>query len=541
MTTTTSSNVLSLAIGQIRIQRLAKRAITPAELADWVESRFGWPAIHGTVHTDNGSEPSSWNLLPDGTMIHGFRDVSHGGVPVAVVDDADRYEATGHIPAARVTPDTDLDDGFDPEPVAAPPRPVDVPDWATPDTPAVSSVDIAREAELEAERAREAELAAEAETLAAAQDPSHPYPQITLEDLDDPTPFGSTLSPQQSTWTPAAHTPGPAPLPQTDPEPEPAPEPEPERSEAIPLSGPEDNGWVLATEPSPPETDETVPAGKALGGSGSDGTADSLTDHEDDDADFDDLVARFSPDTDTFESFESGDASQERRGLFGRRKNKPVETETVVDDTDETSTEPESDDDLSTDDVDADNSEPDERRKPRRFRPLLMVAALVLTVAAALPIVGNLTGAYYFVPVRSDSMTPEIAKGDLVIVRPIEAMDVAQQDVIVYEAPTPGSPRIIHRVVQINDSGDGRSAVTKGDNNAARDPWVVNLESTELWRSDITIPFAGHLLLLVENSNVRLVATGLALLSVLALVVSQRHRFTRRTRPGREPQAAGVD
>ncbi len=77
------------------------------------------------------------------------------------------------------------------------------------------------------------------------------------------------------------------------------------------------------------------------------------------------------------------------------------------------------------------------------------------------------------VVVVSDSMAPNINKGDLLFLQGVEPEDIEEGDVIVYDAHglwvgAPEDP-IVHRVIDIIEKDDKLYFVTKGDNNEHKD------------------------------------------------------------------------
>ena len=97
-------------------------------------------------------------------------------------------------------------------------------------------------------------------------------------------------------------------------------------------------------------------------------------------------------------------------------------------------------------------------------------------------------GFIYFVPgyglylVRSESMSPAINMGDLIITGPVNG-EVKEGDIITYEL---NGELVTHRVHSIEDS-----IVTKGDAVEDPDPWTVqdsSIQGTYLFK----IPYVGY-------------------------------------------------
>ncbi|WP_332643199.1 signal peptidase I [Aeromicrobium sp.] len=124
--------------------------------------------------------------------------------------------------------------------------------------------------------------------------------------------------------------------------------------------------------------------------------------------------------------------------------------------------------------------------RPTRTTPITIAASLgfVCIVATAVIAIFDLTP----IVVRSDSMAPEINRGDLVIARAASAGEVAVGDVISVE--NRAGVRITHRVVTVDPYGSSIQFTLKGDGNAVPDSQVYNETSIDkvLW----TVPKLGY-------------------------------------------------
>lgn len=90
------------------------------------------------------------------------------------------------------------------------------------------------------------------------------------------------------------------------------------------------------------------------------------------------------------------------------------------------------------------------------------------------------------VAVVSDSMEPSLYRGDLIVA---EGGSPQVGDIIIYSGPR--AYPIIHRVVDVTHEGGVTGYVTKGDNNAAKDPWTVSPEQIH-GKAILWIPFLGY-------------------------------------------------
>ena len=116
------------------------------------------------------------------------------------------------------------------------------------------------------------------------------------------------------------------------------------------------------------------------------------------------------------------------------------------------------------------------RRNVRRaLRLMVVIVSLALIAGLGLVVTGAAAG-YRPVVIQTGSMGDTAPPGALVIARPRPAGDVAVGDVLVMRPS--GGPTVTHRVIEIEQHGDARFAITKGDANEAPDaaPFPLNGE-----------------------------------------------------------------
>jgi len=152
------------------------------------------------------------------------------------------------------------------------------------------------------------------------------------------------------------------------------------------------------------------------------------------------------------------------------------------------------------------------RQRTRRTGRLASGAALAVVAAlAAMALVPALLGWQRYVIV-SGSMTGTYDAGSIVFdeVVPVERLGVG--DVITYRPP-PASGidhPVTHRIAAITrDRTGGRVYRTKGDANAAADPWTFSLGGPEQARVRVGIPYAGYALVALSRRDVRMTVIGL--------------------------------
>lgn len=132
---------------------------------------------------------------------------------------------------------------------------------------------------------------------------------------------------------------------------------------------------------------------------------------------------------------------------------------------------------------------PFDRRIPRVLTGAALIAALGLLFAVATL---QALGWYRFVPVLSGSMAPSIETGDLAILQPVAAVDLAVGDVIAFEAPTGDQRLMLHRVSEIVSPAPALRIRTQGDANPVDDPWTASVTDDVLWRSTGRIASIGQ-------------------------------------------------
>lgn len=98
---------------------------------------------------------------------------------------------------------------------------------------------------------------------------------------------------------------------------------------------------------------------------------------------------------------------------------------------------------------------------------------------------------YYFLSIGSGSMTPNINKGDVVIVEKYqedELVNIKEGDILVYKKE---DTVIVHRVVEVSKNDNTYSYRTKGDSNDNEDSWIIN-EKDVIGVAKYRIPLVGY-------------------------------------------------
>jgi len=162
----------------------------------------------------------------------------------------------------------------------------------------------------------------------------------------------------------------------------------------------------------------------------------------------------------------------------------------------------------------------------RSFRTITRVAATLFSGLAALAVFSYLALillGYKPVAVYSGSMVPTLQVGAVALDRSIPSRDVKVGDVITFTDPFVTNRLVTHRVVRIFHTPKGLAYRTKGDANAARDPWTIRLPG-RVGRVSFSIPIAGYAL---WYSHTREVRSGFILVAALLLLTWLLRRIWR--------------
>lgn len=122
---------------------------------------------------------------------------------------------------------------------------------------------------------------------------------------------------------------------------------------------------------------------------------------------------------------------------------------------------------------------------------LAVIALSALAVAA----IGPRLGLYRMETVLSGSMQPTFNPGDLIIVTPEPVSQVHVGQIISYQIPIGDHHVESHRVTRVERHGNQTIIESRGDSNAAADPWRAQLTSHTAWRERLVIPTLGWLII----------------------------------------------
>jgi signal peptidase I len=133
-----------------------------------------------------------------------------------------------------------------------------------------------------------------------------------------------------------------------------------------------------------------------------------------------------------------------------------------------------------------------------------LVTLLSLVIASSLVLL--LLG-YRPLVVRSGSMVPTLAIGDVVIVEQVRASQLRPGDIATFPDPQGGDETFTHRIVSVSDAGSVLQFETRGDANRFSEYWTAprtTLLDHEVWR----IPKVGRLVSALDSNQVNVALAG---------------------------------
>jgi signal peptidase I len=134
----------------------------------------------------------------------------------------------------------------------------------------------------------------------------------------------------------------------------------------------------------------------------------------------------------------------------------------------------------------------------RRASKASFPAGWISVALAGVVIVWFVVGVFPYQPslVGSGSMTPALHTGDVIIVAKVPADAIKLGDIIEYRQAK--DPNVVHRVIGIENSGQAKSFITKGDANAQPDANKVIAENV-IGKVVFTIPKVGWITIAIKK------------------------------------------
>jgi len=141
----------------------------------------------------------------------------------------------------------------------------------------------------------------------------------------------------------------------------------------------------------------------------------------------------------------------------------------------------------------------------------LLAIGVVLTLLIVLPAILG----YQRYVMDGHSMETAIPFASMAYDEKVNVDDLKVGDVITFKPPPEYNVQnlVTHRIYSISTLEDGRRAFqTKGDNNEAKDPWTMTLDSSVQPRVAFHLPYVGYIYLALSHWWVRFVLIVLPLL-----------------------------
>lgn len=134
-----------------------------------------------------------------------------------------------------------------------------------------------------------------------------------------------------------------------------------------------------------------------------------------------------------------------------------------------------------------------------------MIVIFILFVSILLYLSRSSTDLIYkFYVVSSDSMSPVLNKGDLVVITPQNDFSVG--DVITFKSPIQKGEFITHKIIKENFE-DEPFFTTKGDRNNVEDPWRITKDMI-VGKVSMSIPFVGYPVFFIKSSPIYFFVLG---------------------------------
>ncbi len=130
----------------------------------------------------------------------------------------------------------------------------------------------------------------------------------------------------------------------------------------------------------------------------------------------------------------------------------------------------------------------------------LLIGGLILMCLLVIVTSENFHSVFNFYAVTSNSMSPVIAPGSIVIIR--NEQTYLTGEIISYDHPNSGNNQNLqtttHRIIHILDTTRGKAYVTKGDANLSSDQAIVFPEMIK-GKVKVVIPAIGYLVLFLNQ------------------------------------------
>jgi signal peptidase I len=151
-----------------------------------------------------------------------------------------------------------------------------------------------------------------------------------------------------------------------------------------------------------------------------------------------------------------------------------------------------------------------------RWAKRVALLPLVAVPALALVWLGLTVTGHEMMVVKSGSMTPTLAAGDIAIVSTIAPAQARPGDVVSFHDPSRNQKVVTHRVVETSSSAGAVAFITKGDRNTGTERWSTPADGT-IGRLSFRVPALGRVLVAVASPTARAGLIGLLFLTLGAV------------------------
>ena len=154
---------------------------------------------------------------------------------------------------------------------------------------------------------------------------------------------------------------------------------------------------------------------------------------------------------------------------------------------------------------------------------LLWSMAITSVSGAAYVVINKI----HFARVLSGSMQPQFERGDVLVLKPIDKVQVAQGQIVMLPTVQGDGAFFVHRVIEVTQEKSATLVRTKGDANPAADPETLKITSAQ-------VPVVAGVINMSWAPMVGVGKSGIAFLFVLLLLATvwvfvPRRRATHKT------------
>lgn len=112
------------------------------------------------------------------------------------------------------------------------------------------------------------------------------------------------------------------------------------------------------------------------------------------------------------------------------------------------------------------------------FLPVLGLLAIISISVLSPEKAGYSIAGYSLLSVQSDSMSPTLEAGDLILTRPVDISSLQEGDVVTFYSPDPArrGEKVTHRIDHFTKIGNRKAFVSKGDSSSSCDLYPVPVD-----------------------------------------------------------------